>query len=244
MDSLKRKVISELFLAPSVLLPIVGGVSAAVLSWATGGSSYLNGAAIAGILGGIGWGLTRLIFHVERITERILQAEIERQKAEENRRLDALAAKLRMDRDPRTQDYLTLLRSLREDLEQAAKQPGIQFRSAPIREQVGRIFKVAVDQLSYSYRLWELSQQLTGEAREQVLADREQILDEIAQAIDRLRGTVQHFQRLVATSDEQDLRSLNAELEQSLEVARRTEQRMRELDRPEVAYESLLREPH
>ena len=49
MDSIKRKVYTELFLAPSVVLPIVGGISAGMLAWALGGSSFLTGAAIVGV---------------------------------------------------------------------------------------------------------------------------------------------------------------------------------------------------
>ena len=60
MDPVKRKVISELFLAPSVLLPIVGGISAGLLSWAMGGIGLLTLAAAAGILGGLGWMMTRI----------------------------------------------------------------------------------------------------------------------------------------------------------------------------------------
>ncbi len=54
MDPVKKKVISELFFAPSVVLPIVAGISAGLLSWAGGGINYLSGAAIVGILGGLG----------------------------------------------------------------------------------------------------------------------------------------------------------------------------------------------
>ena len=239
MDSVKRKVISELFFAPSVVLPIVGGISAALLSWASSGSAYLSGAAVVGILGGVGWMLTRMIFKVEAITEEALQAELDKLLRDEHEALDLLARHLRTDRDHRTQDYLTLLRSMRDQFEKAAHQPGVQFRSARIREQVGLVFKAAVEQLRQSYRLWELSESLVGDARSKILAGREQVLTEIGATVERLQATVDQFQELVSDDHKVDLVSMREELEATMRIAKRTEERMREIENPAAKYESL-----
>lgn len=238
VDSVKRKVISELFFAPSVVLPIVGGVSAALLSWATGGSSYLSGAALAGLLGGVGWMLTRMIFKVEDITEQAMQAQLDQQLRNERTDLDNLARLLRTDRDHRTQDYLTLLRSLRQEFENAANKPGTQFRSAKIREQVSQVFAAAVEQLRQSYRLWELSENLVGSARDRILSDREKVLSEIGQTVDRLRDSVHQFHELIDSDKKIDLASMREELEATMRIARRTEERMKEIEGPSKDYES------
>lgn len=242
MDPVKRKVISELFFAPSVVLPMVGGISAGLLSWATGGSSYLTGAAVVGVLGGIGWMLTRMIFKVEDITDKAMKAEIEKKIRAENAELDELAHKLRGDRDHRTQDYLTLLRSLRKEFEEAASQPGTQFRSAQIREKVGLVFGAAVSQLSQSYKLWELSENLVGSARDKVLANREQVLDEIEATVDRLHVTVDQFRDLIKSNQKVDLASMREELDATMNVAKRTEERMRQLENPSQDHESYINE--
>lgn len=242
MDSVKRKVISELFLAPSVVLPIVGGISAGLLSWATGGSTYLTGAAIAGVLGGVGWMLTRMIFKVEDITEAAMEAQLDKQVREENAELDALAAKLRTDRDHRTQDYLTLLRSLRDDFESAAAKYGSQFRSAQVREKVGQIFHAAVEQLAQSYNLWERAQKLSGSMKESLLEQREQVLQEIEATVVRIGETVDHFRSLVRADKQVDLAELRDELDETMRVAKRTEERMRNLDKPSNDYESFVKE--
>ncbi len=77
VDPVKRKVISELFFAPSVLLPIVGGISAGMLSWALDGNGGLTLAAGLGVLGGLGWMMTRIIFQIESITEDAMRFEQE-----------------------------------------------------------------------------------------------------------------------------------------------------------------------
>ncbi len=241
VDPVKRKVISELFFAPSIVLPIVGGISAGLLSWASG-SSYLAGAAVIGVLGGVGWMLTRMIFKVEEITEKAMQVELDKTLQLENRRLDELARQLETDRDHRTQDYLTLLRSLRADFEKAAHKPGLQFRSAQVREQVSHVFEAAVDQLRQSYRLWELAEKLAGKSREKILNDRERALQEVDVTVDRLRAVCEQFQLMVQTENGADLASMREELEATMRVARLAEQRMKELDGPLAGHEAYVQE--
>jgi RNA polymerase-binding transcription factor DksA len=183
-----------------------------------------------------------MIFKVEDITEQAMQAELDQRMAQENQRLDRLAQQLRTDRDHRTQDYLTLLRSLRSDFEQAAHRPGIQFRSAQMREQVSLVFAAAVEQLQQSYRLWELAESLVGNARKKVLADREEVLREVETTVERLQGTVEQFGKLIKTDSQVDLASMREELEATMRIAQRTEQRMRELENPSVNHEAFLRE--
>jgi paraquat-inducible protein B len=153
-----------------------------------------------------------------------------------------LAAQLKKDQDHRTQDYLTLLRSLRDDFQETANRTGIQGRSAKIREQVSLVFAAAVEQLRQSYSLWELSQELRGESRKKVLANREQVLAEIGATVDRLQVTVTQFQDLIRRDEKVDLASMREELDATMRVARRTEERMRqELDNSSNS-ESLTRE--
>jgi paraquat-inducible protein B len=242
LDPIKRKVLTELFLAPSVVLPIVGGISSGMLSWAAGGNGYLTLAGAVGFLGGIGWMLTRIIFQVESITEEAMRFEHEQREKADRLRLDELAGMLRKELDHRTQDYLTLLRSLRDDFQETADQPGIRNRSAKIREQVSLVFDAAVEQLRQSYSLWELSEDLRGDARTKVLANREQVIAEIGATVDRLQATVTQFKELVRRDNKVDLASMRDELEATMRVARRTEERMREEFENSSSQRSLTRE--
>ncbi len=242
MDPVKRKVISELFFAPSVVLPIVGGISAGMLSWAMGGNSTLTLASFTTMLAGLGWMLTRIIFKVEAITEDAMRFEQEQQIRAENQRLDELAAQLARDRDKRTQDYLTLLRSVRDDFQEIANQNGVQFRSARVRDQVSAVFEAAVDQIRRSNELWELSENLGGEAKRKVLANREQVLEEINATVDRLHAAVEQFKELVRKDKKVDLASMRSELEATMRVAQRTEERMREIENSTTANDTPIRE--
>jgi len=242
VDTVKRKVIAELFFAPSVVLAIVGGMSAGMLSWAMGGNSSMTMAAAAGILGGIGWMMTRIIFKIESITEGAMRFEQEQAIKAEKKQLDELEQRLIGDGDDRTQDYLTLLRSVREDFQETASQPGVQMRSARVREQVNAIFNATIDQLRHSYKLWELSQSLSGEARRKIMVSREGVMKEIGATVDRLHTTVLQFKELIREDKKVDLASMREELEATMRVARRTEEKMREIENSTSSNRSSISE--
>lgn len=230
MDPVKRKVISELFFAPSVVLPIVAGISAGLLSWAGGGVNYLSAAAVLGVLGGIGWMATRIIFKVEEITDAAMKLYESQRKQATEEELDELEKQLRQDGDPRTQDYLTLLRSLRDDFQKTSSQPGIQGRSSQLRDRINEVFGATVAKLRETLEMMDLMRKLEGMARRKIQAEREQLMQEIISTVDHLRTTVREFESLIRSDNRADLTSLRQELETSLEVAKRTEQRLREFE--------------
>lgn len=237
MDPVKRKVISDLFLAPSVVLPIVGGLSAGMLSWAGGGVNSLTAAAMVGVFGGIGWMLTRIIFQIESITEDAIRFQADLRAKEERESLDRFGYELRADGDSRTQDYLTLLRSLHDEFLELSRRPHLIVRSQGVRDQVRQVFVAAVDQLRDSLRLWQLAQKLRGAERQKILADREKDLAEIAETIDQLRIVTSQFRQVSGEGENVDLDALREELETSIRIAKRTEDRLKEVEQPHKSYD-------
>ncbi len=146
------------------------------------------------------------------------------------------------DGDERTQDYLTLLRSVRNDFQETASQPGVQMRSARVREQVDAIFEATIEQLRHSYKLWELSRSVNGDARRKVIAKREIVINEIGETVDRLHTTVLQFKDMVRADKKVDLASMRSELEATMRVAQRTEERMREIENSTSANDTSIRE--
>jgi paraquat-inducible protein B len=232
---------SEIFLAPSVVMPIVAGASAWILSWAAGGVGMLNLVGLVGFLGGIGWMATRAIFLTDKITESTLRELKQKQKDEENRELDNLQRKLRKDGDHRTQDYLLLLRSLKDDFEEVTGQPGVEKRSAEVVQQVRQLFAAAIVQLERTYKYWQLSERLIGDERDQIIDQREKLIDEIKATVDHLKNVTKQYSELMTREQQVDLSQLRDELDTSLRIAKRTEERMREIEsKPD--YESFLKE--
>lgn len=211
---------------------MLGGLGAGLASWITGGNAYLTALSILGIAGSAAWMLTRTFLNVEELTDLALAAKQQSDRQAKDALLDDLAKQLRTDRDPRTKDSLSLLRSLRDEFEQLADRPGFQLRSARFREQIGQVLDAATEQLRESFRLFERSEAIVGDTRKQVLDQREKIVQDVVATVQRVQSIVDQFRGITKEDQEQDLQSLQEELDVSLEVARRTEERMRELEQP------------
>ena len=112
MDSVKRKILLDIFASPGTVLPIAGGITALLASWAVGGQSALNFAGVVGILGGFGIFASRLILGLEKITRDAYDHVMDKQKRSQEAALEHLQNRLETDEDPRTQVCLRDLRSL------------------------------------------------------------------------------------------------------------------------------------
>lgn len=231
-----------MILRPSVLIPMVGGIACGLASWLAGGNLYLTSMAIVGIAGSTAWLLTRSLLNIEDLTQQALDAKAQSARQLENQRLDQLARQLRTDRDHRTQDSLNLLRSLRDEFEELTNRPGLEMRSARFREQISQVLEAAVEQLRESYRLFERSESVVGQPRDQVLADRETLVVQVVATVDRLKLIVAQFRTVAGEAREADLTALQNELDLSLQVAKRTEERMRELEDPSRVHQQFIQE--
>lgn len=241
MDAVRTRVMNELFLAPSVVLPIVAGASAWLISWGLGGVTTLTLGGLVGVLAGFGWMATRVIFQLDAITERTMKFIEERERNEEERRMETLIQKLMQLRDHRAFDYLTILRESRTEIEELAKQPNMQARSLQIVGQVRQLFLAAIEQIEQSYKLSELSERLLSSERQEILSRNEKKLSEIKASADRIAHAVEQFRSLSLRETNGDLGELREELDESLKVAQQTEERMREIEN-NIGYERHLKE--
>ena len=240
MEELRKRILREIFVAPSVVLPIVGGASAWLLSWAGGGGSdMLNLVGLAGVLGGIGWFATRFIFQLDSISEKAMQDLAKEAFQNEENHLNELQKRLATDKDPRTEQYLILLRENRAELEKLAQTPGIQIRSLEILKQARQLFWAATDQLDQSLKMYQLAQKLSGEQKQGVLAQREHCLSEARESAEHLRDAIATFRQFTDKNLQRDMDSLQLDLAESIQAAKRSEERLRDLqNRPD--YERYL----
>jgi hypothetical protein len=241
LDDLRKRIMNELFVAPSVVLPIVGGATAWLLSWAGGGIDWLNGAGLVGVLVGIGWFATRFIFQMDAITEKAMRDQVADKIRREEAKLDDLAQRLAADRDPRTEDCLKVLRIHRAEIERIAQTTGIQMRSIGVVQQSRELFWAAIDQLEQSLKMHHLSGQLSGPSRREAMEQRERFLSEAIESSSHLRNAVGTFRNIAEKNQERDIDALQRELSDSIEAAKRSDERMKELEST-PDYESFLKE--
>ncbi len=237
MDDVKRKVLLDLFASPSTLVPLAGGLTLLMASWAAGGHGLFNFTGVAAILGGLGLLATRLIFGLERITDQAYQYVIDRQHAQQEAALDQLDEKLVEDRDPRTETCLRRLRELYANLKNDMKEARVTSWSLRVVEGVDQMFHLCVEHLKRSRQLWEESRRLDGRARQTVLQRRDQLVREVEDSVRHLSETIDRLQSLGGRQKKSDLARLREELDESILVARRAEERMAEWEREAKTYD-------
>lgn len=237
MDDVKRKVMLDLFASPGTLIPVVAGVSSLMFSWAVGGDPMANAIGIFGILGGVGHFASRLVLGLEGMTQRAYDAILDRRRKEQNESLDELERRLVADNDHRTETCLRDLRSLYETFRKSCSEEQVVARHHQVVSQVEQIFHASVDQLKRSLELYEISRKLSRESRAEVLAERERVIAEVIQTRAHLNTTIEQFQSFAARREKADLTRLRQELDETLRVAKRTEERMAAMGTREKNYD-------
>ncbi len=155
MDDVRRKVWLDIFAAPGTLLPIAGGLTALMASWAMGGDSTLTFAGVAGILGGFGVMASRLILGLERITHDAYDRLVQKQRNQQEASLSALEQRLLSDQDPRTETIFHTLRQLYSRLKEKVDSGRVTPAAYDVVEGVDKLFHSCIKQLEDSVDLWE-----------------------------------------------------------------------------------------
>ena len=229
MDDVRRKIYLDLFASPWTLIPIVGGLTALLGSFAVGGNTTLTFAGITGVLAGAGIFASRLIFGLEKLTERAYQYVVERQQKEQMKALNDLRRRLERDEDPRTQRLLHMLWQLYRALEADVKSGKIGAAAQDVLESVDRLFTVCVDHLERSYDLWKKARRMRGAARDSTLQRREGLITEVEESAGFLTKKISQLEMIADKTHKSELARLREELDESIRVAREVENRKSEL---------------
>lgn len=227
--NLRKKVLMDLFVSPWSLLPLVGGLAAWMISWAVDGNTLLNLGGLFGVVGGLGIMATRVIFGLEKITEDAFDYLTNQQRLQQQNQLDQLAQQLTGDDDPNTQVYLSNLRRLHEGFVEDLNRGKLPVGARTVQQQVQRLFQAAVEHLEYSFELWNRASRMSGAARKALLDERRRVIDEVRQTTEHLSKTVQQYSAFRISETESELSKLRKELDETMDVARRAEQRVRHL---------------
>ena len=87
--------------------------------------------------------------------------------------------------------------------------------------------------------MYQLAQKLSGEQKQGVLAQREHCLSEARESAEHLRDAIATFRQFTDKNLQRDMDSLQLDLAESIQAAKRSEERLRDLqNRPD--YERYL----
>jgi hypothetical protein len=240
---IRRRILVRLLSAPLTLLPFALGVTALAGSWAldlSPGAGLFAG--IAGLVVAGGNFFSQLVTRGDRYArEEVERVRFDAHIAQE-RQLDDLDRRLRTDNDPRTETALRDLRALEKAFHElsGARDKVNHETSIDIVAGVEQLVDRCVASLEESLRLWHMARGLnSAAARKPILLHREQIIVEVGRSIEQLGKILAEMQDLGAsTQTPAELARVRAELDQSLELARTVDERMKEfsaqLGRPEL----------
>jgi len=237
LDEVRQKVMLDLFASPGTLIPVVAGVSALMLSWAIGGNATANAIGIIAVMGGVGHFASRLVLGLESMTQRAYEAILQRDERIRKDALDKLETDLRNDKDGRTDACLKQLRHLHDQFQTARAKNRLIANHPQLISRVEEIFDASVLQLQRSLELYELSQKLTGTARQNVLDEREQVITDVLETRDHMNAIIQQFHTFTIRRESSELGRLRSELDETLQVAKRTEERMSAMARPNPTFD-------
>ncbi len=235
-SSFRKKVILDLVSSPWTMVPVAGGLSLLMSSWAMGGGAdWLAFLGVSGLLAGVGALFTRWIFRSDKIARDAFEALQAEAQKEQERTLDDLDKRLRQDKDPRPEACLEDLRSMYDAFRKnnnLDRRLGHQS-AIEITNKVEKLFRSCILSLERSHELWKTSREMkTSKARDALCEERERTVEEILASTKQMAKSLDEIQAMLVVQkhDERQLAQIRQELDESLEVARRVEQRMQSLE--------------
>ena len=226
----RRRATLDLLVSPWTLAPAVLGGTALAAGWALGADPAWMLAGVGGLLAGGGALATRWLTKADALVERAWGKLIQEEHAGREAELDRLDRELQRDGDPDSQKLLRALRTVRDGLERDEAEGTLGGAGGLLKDRADEVFEACVAQLRRSLELDETARQLRGDARRELRADRQAVLKEVAETVRHLAVTVTEARKAPAKRREGDLSRLRSELDATMEVARRTERRLRDLD--------------
>ena len=232
--NIAKRVVADIISSPMVVLPFMVGTAAFASLFALGlkGSAFLGAmlVGVGGVLGSGGMFLTKMILGRDERVKKIVEESRDKAKQDKLKQLDHFHHRLTMDGDSRTEDSMQDLRSLRQAFGQLDKIAPDLNRAMidEIRKRSEELFQQCVSSLEKSLQLWKTADSLASEkARKPILEQREKLVSEVIGTVEHMSQTLAAVQGITNKSDgDARLQQLRGELDQSLEVAKRVEQRV------------------
>jgi hypothetical protein len=229
---LKKRVFLRLLGSPLTVVPIMAGATVLTAGWALNwnpGLTYFG--ALAGFLAAGGSFLTRLLLSGDRMARRVSAEAARQEQVQKQRSLDELDKRLTTgDNDPRPETALRDLRALLKAFDEtdsgASNLTGGSLYD--IQAMVSRLFNQCVHSLRQTEQLWQTAQRLRlPAARQPILDQREKLIADVQSSIKQLSDTLVALQTLGSgEGSNAQLQHIRADLDQSLAVAKRVEERL------------------
>lgn len=234
MKDFKKRVFMELLAKPATVVPFTIGVSLLMLSPVLGAGWGLLG--FISCLGGAGMMGTNYVWNGNTIASKVIEDIQKEDKAARDVRLDALDTVLASNREPRDQSALRNMRTLYDDFMDDLKAGRINAAgAAPMLDKIEAIFTCCVSRLERQHQLWLTSCKVNGEVKTKLIKQRDDILDEVEKSVEGMASFMSDIRALGLKATSGELKELSSQLSQQLEIAKATDEAMREIEGGDMA---------
>jgi len=221
MDAIKKKILLDLVSSPASVLPLALGICMLLAAWAFT-SSFFGFLGVCGLLAGMAMFFVRLIFRLDKLTEKAQQWKINNDSKTKEIKLDELYHKLCHDLDPRTETALRDLRSLQAEFRKHIRNGKLKGKvGSIIGDNVDALFNGCVSQLKQSFIMFKACRKLKGEQRAELQKQRKAIVDDVVESIKELNKTMTKCFSMASNRD--GLAAQRKELQMSMEAITRAE---------------------
>lgn len=232
--NISKRVMRDILGSPLVILPFMVGSTAFASLFALGlkGTAAVGAllVGLGGMLGSAGMFFTKMILGKEDRVKKIFEDQRKKEKKAKRKKLDHFHHRLTMDGDSRTEDAMQDLRSLRDAFRQLnVIAPNLnQAMIDEIQQRAKELFEQCLSSLEKSLQLWKTADSLASEiAKKPILEQREKLVSDVVSTVEHMSQTLAAVQGITNRSEgDARLQQLRGELDQSLEVAKKVEQRV------------------
>ena len=207
----RKRMMLRLFSSPAALVPFVVGMTVFMVAWALSlaQAALALFASLCCIVLGIGSLMTRVLFGMDALGERVATELQEEAQERRQKLLDRLERELVDDGDDRTQGFLRDLRELTasfagpDESEASWSASGVSVvDSYVLKARVCEIFDEGVRALERSLQLWKTADGLSSEAaREKLLEQRADLIEDVGRTITYLAELIGRLQTMAIEED-------------------------------------------
>lgn len=228
---LKKRAVVDAWSKFDSWLPIGLGIAALVAAIVFAGGPIMILLAVIALTFGISRFVWRAWVGFRQVTRGFQKMFLSKQEQQQHRLIE-LENKLRADQDPRTHTLLNSLTQLRQSLEQDIPQANFSVLKGDVLQRVDQMFMVCLQHLEETHQLWQSAQ---GDkfAGPQKLAQRELLIEEVQACVQQLEAIATHLRQRQVHRTTSELQRLRDELDETMRVAKRVEQRTDELLNPQ-----------
>ena len=229
MKSIKTRIFTDLFVAPSTIIPTFIGFTSFALGFAIGSSTVMF-MGMCSILAAMGAGFWRFMFNMKEVQEKATKFMEKKKLKEKQVYLDDLDNKLKKDKDKRTQSYLRDLRGIYESFIKDVNKGKLNvYITSTMINELSSMFDKCVSLLEYSHELWESSKSLSDSTKQEILESREEIVQGLGDNVKTFAETVSGLRALALQDRQEEATEIQKVLSKQLKIATETQTQMKNL---------------